>query len=230
MNDPMQTVDEPEREPAVVIPAPSLPHHIGRYRVERILGQGGFGLVYLAHDDQLQRPVAVKIPHRLLVSRPEEAEAYLTEARTVAKLDHPNIVAVYDVGSNKEHPIFIVCKYIEGITLAKRMKDYRPSVAEAVELTTTVAETLHYTHKQGIIHRDIKPSNILLDRAGQPFVADFGLALREQAEQVPLPHGLLLCGEGRPLPWRPTAIQPHAFRRRLEEAPIALVHGPHGGR
>jgi serine/threonine protein kinase/formylglycine-generating enzyme required for sulfatase activity len=180
MNDPMQTVDEPERQPDVPIPVESMPQHIGRYRVERVLGQGGFGLVYLAHDDQLQRPVAAKVPHRRLVSRPEEAEAYLTEARTVAKLDHPHIVPVYDVGGDEEHPFFIVGKYIEGITLAKRMKDSRPSVAEAVELTATVAETLHYSHKQGIIHRDIKPSNILLDRAGKPFVADFGLALREQ--------------------------------------------------
>jgi serine/threonine protein kinase len=180
MNDPMQTVDEPERQPAASIPAESLPHHIGRYRVERVLGQGGFGLVYLAHDDQLQRLVAIKVPHRPLVARPEDAQLYLTEARTVAALDHPNIVPVYDVGSNEEHPFFIVGKYIEGITLAKRIKDDRPCVAEAVELAATVAETLHYAHKQGIIHRDIKPGNILLDKSAQPFVADFSLALREQ--------------------------------------------------
>src|ERR1700690_518935 len=80
--------------------AAKLPQRIGRYRVERMLGEGGFGLVYLAHDDQLQRPVAVKVPHSRLISRPEDAEAYLTEARTVAKLDHPNIVPVHDIGSS----------------------------------------------------------------------------------------------------------------------------------
>lgn len=180
MNDPMQTVEEPKQEPAAPIPAGSLLQHIGRYRVERVLGEGGFGLVYLAHDDQLQRRVAVKVPHPIFVSRSAEAEAYLAEARTVAKLDHPNIVPVYDVGSDEEHSFFIVCKYIEGITLAERIKDYRPSVAETVELAATVAETLHYAHKQGIVHRDIKPSNILLDLGRKPFVADFGLALREQ--------------------------------------------------
>jgi serine/threonine protein kinase/formylglycine-generating enzyme required for sulfatase activity len=153
--------------------------NIGRYRIERVLGQGGFGLVYLAHDDQLQRPVAVKVPHRKLVSFAEDAEAYLAEARTVAKLDHPNIVPVYDVGNNVEYPVFVVSKFIEGNTLALQIKENRPFLAEATELAATVAETLHYAHKQGIVHRDIKPGNILLDTSGKPHVADFGLALRE---------------------------------------------------
>ena len=147
MNDPIQTVDEPEREQATPVAADSTPQHIGRYRVERILGKGGFGLVYLAHDEQLQRPVAVKVPHRRLVSRPEDAEAYLTEARTVANLDHPNIVPVYDVGSTEDFPCFVVSKFIEGSTLAQRIKANRPSVAEAVQLVATVAETLHYAHR-----------------------------------------------------------------------------------
>src|SRR5215472_17589663 len=180
MNDPMQTVDEPEREPAASMPAECMPQHIGRYRVERVLGQGGFGLVYLAHDDQLQRPVAIKVPHRHLVSDPKGAEPYLSEARTVASLHHPNIVPVYDVGSSEEYPVFIVSRYIEGSTLALRIKANRPGVAEAVELVATVGEALHHAHKQGLVHRDIKPGNILLDKSGKPFVADFGLALREQ--------------------------------------------------
>jgi hypothetical protein len=163
----------------VDVAAVAAPQHIGRYRIERVLGEGGFGLVYLAYDDQLQRPVAVKVPHRRLVSRSEDAEAYLAEARTVAKLDHPNIVPVHDVGNNEEYPVFIVSKYIAGSTLAQRIKENRPSVAEAAELVATVAETLHYAHKQGIVHRDIKPGNILLDTSSKPFVADFGLALRE---------------------------------------------------
>jgi serine/threonine protein kinase len=180
MNDPMQTVDEPEREPAASIPAESLPHHIGRYRVERVLGQGGFGLVYLAHDDQLQRLVAIKVPHPKRVERPEDAEAYLGEARTVANLDHPNVVPVHDVGSSEQFPCFVVSKYIDATDLATRLRQSRLSLHEAVELVATVAEALHYAHKQGLVHRDIKPSNILLDRSGKPFVADFGLALREQ--------------------------------------------------
>src|SRR5438270_1369507 len=158
----------------------ALPQRIGRYRVERILGQGGFGLVYLAHDDGLQRLVAIKVPHGKLVNRPEDAEAYLTEARTVANLDHPNIVPVHDVGSTEDCPCYVVSKYIDGTDLATRLKQSRLSIHEAVELVATVAEALHHAHKQGLVHRDVKPGNILLDRSGKPFVADFGLALREQ--------------------------------------------------
>jgi serine/threonine protein kinase len=157
-----------------------LPDCIGRYRIERVLGKGGFGLVYLAQDDQLSRKVAIKVPHRNLVDRLEDAEAYPTEARTVANLDHPHIVAVFDVGSTERFPCFVVSKYIDGTDLATRLKQARLSIHETVEVVATVAEALHHAHKQGLVHRDIKPGNILLDKRGDPFVADFGLALREQ--------------------------------------------------
>jgi serine/threonine protein kinase len=156
------------------------PQHIGRYRIERVLGQGGFGLVYLAHDDQLQRLVAIKVPHARLVLKTSHAEAYLTEARTVANLDHPHIVPVFDVGSTDQIPCYVVSKYIDGTDLATRLKQSRLSLHEAVKLVATVAEALHHAHKQGLVHRDIKPGNLLLDKSGKPFVADFGLALREQ--------------------------------------------------
>jgi serine/threonine protein kinase len=179
MNDPNRTdafqPDGPD-SPAVIA---DLPSHIGRYRIEKVLGKGGFGLVYLAHDEQLHRPVAIKVPHRKLVDRPE-ADTYLTEARTAANLDHPNIVPVHDVGSTEGCPFFIVSKYIDGTDLAKRLKQSRLPIHEAVELVATVAEALHFAHKQGLVHRDIKPGNLLLDKSGKPFVADFGLALREQ--------------------------------------------------
>jgi eukaryotic-like serine/threonine-protein kinase len=178
MNDPDQTL--PPRPKDLVNVAAEPPKRIGRYRIERVLGKGGFGLVYLAHDDQLQRFVAIKVPHANLVSRLEDAEAYLIEARTVANLDHPNIVPVHDVGSAENLPCYVVSKFIEGSTLAERIKANRPSVAEAAEIVATVAETLQYAHKQGIVHRDVKPGNILLDMSGKAFVADFGLALREQ--------------------------------------------------
>jgi serine/threonine protein kinase len=177
------------------------PQRIGRYRVERILGQGSFGIVYLAHDEQLQRPVAVKVPHRRMVSRPEEAQAYLAEARTVANLDHPNIVPVYDAGSTEDCPCYVVSKYIDGTDLATRLKQSRPALHEAAELVATVAEALHHAHKQGLVHRDIKPGNILLDRGGKPFVADFGLALREQD-----------AGQGPPYAGTPAYMSPEQAR------------------
>jgi serine/threonine protein kinase len=115
-----------------------------------------------------------------LVAQAGAAEAYLAEARTVASLDHANIVPVYDVGSTAQFPCFVVSKYIDGSTLKARANKARLSSEEAAQLVATVAEALHYAHKQGIVHRDVKPGNILLDRTGRPFVADFGLALREQ--------------------------------------------------
>lgn len=156
------------------------PQRIGRYLVKSILGQGGFGIVYLAYDERLQRLVAIKVPHRRLIARPEDAEPYLTEARTIASLEHPNIVPVYDVGTAKNFPCFIVSRFIEGTTLARKTAHERLSVLDATQLVATVAETLHYTHRQGLVHRDIKPGNILLDMDDKPYVADFGLALREE--------------------------------------------------
>ena len=170
--DPKSTVD--------YVPVDEQPQQIGRYRVQKILGKGGFGVVYLAYDDQLKRAVAIKVAHARLIAQPSDAEAYLTEARTVASLDHPHIVPVFDVGSTEQFPCFVVSKFIDGTDLFTRLKQSRLSIQETVELVATVAEALHYAHKQQIVHRDIKPGNILLDKNGKPFVADFGLALREQ--------------------------------------------------
>jgi eukaryotic-like serine/threonine-protein kinase len=181
MSEPNPTVDLAGPEAAPPVPADfTPPQQIGRYRIEGVLGHGGFGLVFLAHDEQLSRPVAIKVPHAPLVAQAGDAEAYLTEARTVANLDHPHIVPVYDVGSTEDCPCYVVSKYIDGTDLATRLKQSRLALHEAVGLVATVAEALHHAHKQGLVHRDIKPGNLLLDRSGKPYVADFGLALREQ--------------------------------------------------
>jgi eukaryotic-like serine/threonine-protein kinase len=158
----------------------TLPDAIGRYRIIRALGKGAFGVVYLAQDDQLNRPVAVKVPHANRIARSEDADLYLTEARNVASLEHPHIVPVYDVGSTTEFPSFVVSKYVEGNDLATKLKESRLSRRQAAELVATVAEALHYAHKQGLVHRDVKPGNILIDREGKSHLVDFGLALREE--------------------------------------------------
>jgi serine/threonine protein kinase/formylglycine-generating enzyme required for sulfatase activity len=157
-----------------------LPARIGEYRVEGLLGEGGFGCVYLAHDEMLNRQVAIKVPHRYLISRAEDVEACLVEARILASFDHAHIVPVYSAHSTDDSPFFIVSKLIPGRTLTKRLLEGHMMPPEAAELTATVAEALHYAHLRGVVHRDIKPSNILLDDTGKPYVSDFGVALREQ--------------------------------------------------
>src|SRR5438552_15732682 len=96
------------------------PPRIGRYRIVHRLGQGGFGQVFLAHDDDLDRPVAIKVPNPERVAGPEDIEAYLAEARALARLDHPRIVSVYDFGRTGDGRCYVVSKYIEGGNLADR--------------------------------------------------------------------------------------------------------------
>ena len=156
------------------------PTKIGRYTILRRLGKGGFGEVFLAFDDDLDRPVAIKVPRPERVSQPEDIEAYLNEARIVASLDHPHIVPVYDVGRTDDGLCFVVSKFIEGSDLAKKIKESRPGFHESAALVATVAEALHFAHTRGLVHRDIKPANILIDASGNAFLADFGLALKEE--------------------------------------------------
>ena len=153
---------------------------IGRYTILGLLGKGGFGRVFLAHDDDLNRPVAIKVPRPERVSQPKDIEAYLNEARILASLDHPHIVPVYDVGRTDDGLCFVVSKLIEGSDLAKRIKEARPGFHESAGLVATVAEALHYAHTRGLVHRDVKPANILIDASGKAFVADFGLALKDE--------------------------------------------------
>jgi serine/threonine protein kinase len=129
---------------------------IGRYTILGLLGKGGFGRVYLAHDDDLNRPVAIKVPRPERVSQPEDIEAYLNEARILASLDHPHIVPVYDVGRTEDGLCFVVSKVIEGSDLARRIKESRPGFHESAGLVATVAEALHYAHTRGLVHRDVK--------------------------------------------------------------------------
>ena len=159
----------------------SHPDRIGRYRIERVLGKGAFGTVYRAYDETLKRPVAIKVPHCSLVERPEDIELYLDEAQVLARLDHPAIVPVYDVGQTEDGLCYVVSKFIEGSDLAKRIKEKPLSHSEAAELVATIAEALHHAHRHMIVHRDVKPGNILIDTAGKSYLADFGLALKEEA-------------------------------------------------
>jgi serine/threonine protein kinase len=168
---PRQSPDLPAAGP------PRCPERIGRYKIEKLIGSGGFGAVYLGYDEDLRRHVAVKVP---LPQRVADAEAYLIEARILASLDHPNIVPVHDVGRTPDGSCYVVSKFIEGSDLQQGLKARRFSPTESAEVVATVAEALHYAHTRRLVHRDVKPANILIDRDGTPYVADFGLALWDQ--------------------------------------------------
>jgi serine/threonine protein kinase len=159
---------------------PNDPIRLGRYRVTGRIGSGSFGVVYQGHDDELQRDVAIKVPHCHRLSSPDHSEAYLAEARILADLDHPGIVPVHDVGRTEDGLCYLVTKLVAGNDLRQWVRDARPSVAAAVEIVARVAEALHHAHQRGLVHRDVKPANILLDAGGKPFLTDFGLALREE--------------------------------------------------
>src|SRR5262249_27597602 len=110
------------------------PARLGRYRITAKLGAGGFGVVYKGKDEDLRRDVAIKVPHRHRISSSEDVEAYLTEARIVARLDHPGIVPVYDFGRTEDGLCYLVSKFVEGSDLRARLQQARPSCAESVQI------------------------------------------------------------------------------------------------
>ena len=120
------------------------------------------------------------MPNPERITDPEDVETFLVEARVLANLDHPHIVPVYDVGRTDDGLCYVVSKFLEGSDLAAKIRQGRPDFHASAELTATVAEALHYAHTRGLVHRDIKPGNILIDRSGNAFLADFGLALRDE--------------------------------------------------
>ena len=165
-----------------VVESPS--RRVGRYTLVSQLGEGGFGRVYLARDEELGRLVAVKLPKSNAFSTDAEVEGFLAEARFAARLKHPAIVVVHDIGRDANGLIFIVQEYIEGTTLQNEIRRQRVSVDRAVRIAMRVAEALQAANSQGLVHRDLKPSNILLDQAGEPHVTDFGLAIQEDGQRL----------------------------------------------
>src|SRR5262249_36747088 len=140
------------------------------------LGGGGFGRVYQGHDEDLDRPVAIKVAILDRMARAGDVEAYMAEVRNLARLDHPNIVPVFDVGRTADRLCYVVSKLVEGSDLAARIRQKPVSWDDAAEWVATVADALHYAHGRGLVHRNIKPANILLDLTGRPILVDFGLS------------------------------------------------------
>ncbi|MHB8618899.1 MAG: protein kinase domain-containing protein, partial [Chloroflexota bacterium] len=148
----------------------------GRYEIKRKLGAGGMATVYLAHDPLIGRDVAIKLPRADEDADAETLGRFRDELRAVGRLNHPNIVTVYDGGEEHGEP-FLVMEPVDGESLAQRLRrEGSLPVEEAVRIGGQVAEALAYAHDQGTLHRDIKPQNILLDRQGRVKVTDFGIA------------------------------------------------------
>jgi serine/threonine-protein kinase len=149
----------------------------GKYSLETELGRGGMGIVYLALDVRLDRPVALKVLPEHLAQNPDLRARFLREARTAAKLSHPNIVPIHSVDEVGDF-VFFAMAYIAGETLGQRIQRRGPlAPSECMRLLREVGFALSYAHSQGFIHRDIKPDNILLEEAsGRALVADFGIA------------------------------------------------------
>lgn len=151
------------------------PTKAGDYELGQPLGRGGMGVVYLARHRTLNRPVAYKVLKHLATADPESLERFRSEATMLAKLQHPNIVQVFDFGTFDGAP-FLAMEYVAGGSLAQHLREARATPREAAVLVATVARAVGYAHTQGVIHRDLNPANILLTPDGQPKVADFGLA------------------------------------------------------
>lgn len=161
-----------------------MPQKIGKFDILRVLGTGAQSVVYLAHDPQLQREVAIKSLH---LDRRDEArkQALMDEARTVSRLRHPNIVPIFDAGEQDGDP-YLVFEYVEGRSLAERLReDGGLPASRAAELMLQILDAVEYAHRHGIVHRDLKPSNILMSADGVPRVMDFGIAVRVNQDGSP---------------------------------------------
>ncbi|MGH3085839.1 MAG: protein kinase domain-containing protein [Rubrobacteraceae bacterium] len=169
--------DLPERFPPLRTRESSGGPEGERYRLTEFLGSGGMAKVYLAHDEELGRDVAIKVLHPRFVDDEQFVERFKREARSAASLSHSNIVAIYDRGEKSDGAYYIIMEYLSGGTLKDAILKGAPLPARAVvSVTSQVAKALAAAHRRDIIHRDIKPQNILLAESGEAKVADFGIA------------------------------------------------------
>ena len=180
------SIDDPQRHPYV----PPTPEELARYfpqlEILEPLGHSGMGAVYKARQKQLDRLVAVKILPPHISSDPSFAERFAREAKALAKLNHPNIVTLYEFGQ-ADGLFYFLMEYVDGVNLRQLLDAGRLSPREALAIVPQICDALQYAHDQGIVHRDIKPENILMDRRGRVKVADFGLAKLAAAQPVDSP-------------------------------------------
>ncbi|MCY2966228.1 MAG: protein kinase [Planctomycetota bacterium] len=163
------------------LPPGTVLRYFGDYAIRKELGHGGMGVVFIATQLSLNRPVALKMIRTGILARAGDLRRFQQEAEAVALLDHPGIVPVYEVGEHDGQRYFTM-KLIDGGDLSSRLASFRNDPEGAARLVAQIADAVHHAHQRGILHRDLKPANILLDAAGHPHVSDFGLAKRIEAD------------------------------------------------
>ncbi len=165
---------------------------LDRFVLQSELGVGSFGYVFRAWDPRLERVVALKVQRAGSLASEEEVERFLREARNVAQLKHPSIIALYETGQSEDNTWFLVCEHVEGLTLEQQLKGGAFSPVQAATIASELADALQYAHEHGVVHRDVKPSNIILDRDEKAHLMDFGLAKRDTGEVTMTSDGRVL--------------------------------------
>ncbi|MCX7703635.1 MAG: protein kinase [Planctomycetota bacterium] len=155
---------------------------IGKYKVVGVLGEGGMGKVYKCYDEELRRYVAVKVMLPSMMGDENAVRRFLLEAESAARLNHPHIIPIYEIGAHNGNYYFVM-EYVEGRDLRKFIREEKPSKVKLLRLLRDVALAVHHAHMNGIIHRDLKPANIMVDKSGNVRVMDFGLAKRVKGER-----------------------------------------------
>jgi len=168
-----------------------LPASFGDYELLEEIGRGGMGVVYRARQRSLGRIVAIKMLLRRDLAGPADIARFRTEAEAAARLDHPGIVSIFEVGEHDGHPFYSM-QFVAGTTLARRLAAGPLPPRDAAALLAKVADAVEAAHRRGVLHRDLKPSNILIDEAGEPHVSDFGLAKRLEAAESMTHTGAIL--------------------------------------
>ena len=169
----------------------SMPTRIGSYDIHERIGAGGMGIVYKAFDTRSERYVALKVVRSSEFATHEQLDRFRAEARAAAKIRHPNIVPVYEVGNEGEQDYFTMA-YIDGSDLKSVLRSGPMDTKRAVVLMRAIAEAVECAHNQGIVHRDIKPANVLIDGDSEPLLSDFGVAKRMDLEESPTSTGQMM--------------------------------------
>ncbi len=166
------------------------PEKIGRYEIKAELGRGGMATVFQAHDPRFKRDVAIKVLPAAFTHDATFRARFEREAQTIAALEYPGIVPVYDFGEENDQP-YLVMRYMTGGSLQQKLKDGPQSISETSQIFTRLAAALDYVHSKGIIHRDLKPANILFDQHGNAYISDFGIARIAEASVALTGDGLI---------------------------------------